>query len=166
MKVAFRYANASFFGRLISFWTRSKYQHVEIIFEHPQYIAFSSSEDDGGTRFKPIDQLDNLNDTKKWNILPISVSESKEVDVYEWVNNNLLHLKYNWADILSFVFRNINPDDLPNGKNSWICSAVSCRIIQECGYFIDIRCGDCSPELLFELVESQNYLEKTINASH
>ena len=155
MKIAFRYANASLFGKLISFWTRSKFQHVEIVFEHPQPLCFSSSEDSNGTRFTNITDLDNK---ENWEVIDLPmISLGMEVNTFYWVKINLINdpktgkkITYNWQDIASFIFHNLNPDN----PDRWICSAVCTYVLQRCGLFDGIRCVDVSPELCYELVKS------------
>ena len=53
LKVAFYKDNSHLFNRLVTWWTKGKYSHVELVLSNGQ--AASSSNRDRGVRYKYID---------------------------------------------------------------------------------------------------------------
>lgn len=112
MKVAFYKGNMAgwngFYDRLIRFWTRGPYSHVELIFS--DNVSASSSLPDGGVRFKRIDY-----DLDKWDIFELS-DRFDEQAARKWFNDHEF-AQYDLMGILHFVLFPIL-----GSKRRWFCS--------------------------------------------
>lgn len=95
------------YNRLVRWWTRSQYSHVELIM--PWGAAASSSAMDGGVRFKQIDF-----DPAKWDFvdLPIDLASAAE----DWFNRHYGQ-PYDYLGNAHFVLSAIGDD-----KRKWFCS--------------------------------------------
>lgn len=145
MKVAFRLASSgSIFSKAIAWWTQSYYSHVEIVFDDPCGLAFSSREP-VGTGFANIT---DLIDKHKWEVFEIPCKREEEQRLYNYAKG-LLGIPYDWQSIKGFL---ISPET-PKDSKRFICSAVCLLVLQQLGHFSHIRPNHCSPELLYELVQ-------------
>ncbi|WP_312488698.1 hypothetical protein [Massilia timonae] len=98
---------AGIYNRLVRWWTRSEFSHVELVLSTGD--AWSASFADGGVRNKPIDV-----DTANWVVidLPAGLEQSAEA----WFRAHR-GAKYDLLGNLQFVLAPI-----PHSKSSWFCS--------------------------------------------
>ncbi|NJL70930.1 MAG: hypothetical protein HC888_04590 [Candidatus Competibacteraceae bacterium] len=109
MRVAFYHGpEESWFGRGVAFLTKGPFTHVELLFSDG--MCFSSTENEGGCRFKKIDM-----DFSRWVILEIDCPEDKIRKFCEQRE----FCKYDWFGLLGFILRR-NTDR----KNRYYCSEV------------------------------------------
>jgi hypothetical protein len=127
MKIAFyKGIKGNLFDMLIGLWTRSAYSHVELVFE-PNPVAFSSSNRDGGTRFKPIEF-----DAAHWDFLecPSSVWTPQRDDAAYGLCQELQGKKYDWAGVFGFA----TPLAISNqDTRKWFCSEVVTYVLKTVG---------------------------------
>jgi len=106
------------FSRAIAHHARGTHSHVEFIFTFVDgtSLCFSSSERDGGTRFKSEEII-----TKhpfRWDRLTVSTDSEKIERIFNFcVREN--HKKYDWMGVsrFKFSFLNENPE-------IWYCSEI------------------------------------------
>lgn len=118
--VLFYKGKSRIFNRLVSWWTRGKYSHVEIVIDG---IWYSSSGMDGGVRAKKIDF-----DSSKWDIVHV---ECDHAQVVRWFERNESK-KYDYLGLFGFIFRVVEGD-----KDKYFCSeavAASLGIIDPWRY--------------------------------
>ncbi|WP_198116939.1 hypothetical protein [Massilia rhizosphaerae] len=96
------------YNRLVRWWTRSPYSHVELIF-HDGEEAASSSFMDGGVRFKKIDF-----DLALWDF--VDLPGALEASAHQWFANHVGQA-YDLLGNLHFVVSAIGDD-----KRKWFCS--------------------------------------------
>jgi len=153
IKLAFYRNSKSIFGKVIRFQQKNfdgldnryaLYSHVEIVFESfsatkigfsgldilsaiEHGISFSSSEQDGGTRFKVIKWKKS-----HWDFFDISVTDKQYTDILNFcISQN--NKKYNWLGIIfsqglksKWFVR-----EMPHGYcKDWYCSQIVTRAIQ------------------------------------
>tara|TARA_R110000868_G_scaffold143817_3_gene362370 strand:- start:693 stop:1193 length:501 start_codon:yes stop_codon:yes gene_type:complete len=152
--LAFFKGKASFFGRLIRWWTRSPYSHVELafpfespLFRHPPgerwFIVYSSDEKDGGSRAKVIDLR-----SRDWDLVPVPVPD--EAKVLQWCHANLGR-RYDFLGIFGMV---ISP--ARDNPNRFFCSEFCLRAAQEGGWGHGTLPAKTSPGALFILVTERD----------
>lgn len=95
------------YNRLVRWWTRSPYSHVELVF--PSGVAASSSAMDGGVRFKAIDF-----DPEKWDFveLPAHLADA----AWRWFEDHEGQA-YDVLGNVHFVLSAVGDD-----KRKWFCS--------------------------------------------
>lgn len=98
---------AGIYNRLVRWWTKSPYSHVELVLSSGR--AWSASFDDGGVRFKKIDF-----DSAKWDLveLPGHLEQSAEA----WFDAHI-GAGYDLLGNLQFV---LSP--VPHSEQRWFCS--------------------------------------------
>lgn len=98
---------AGIYNRLVRWWTRSPYSHVELVMSTGR--AWSASFEDGGVRSKLIDF-----DPAKWDLvdLPAELEQGAEAWFKERRGN-----KYDLLGNLQFVLAAI-----PHSRKRWFCS--------------------------------------------
>lgn len=120
--VAFKYIkkNTSFINKVIGWWTKSKYYHVELIIGS-KWI--SSNPDKGGVT---INDLRELNDNWHYCKLPSIEMTNDQVNlIMKWIYSQS-DKKYDWSGIIwSMVF----PFTLHN-RNKWFCSELCTTILK------------------------------------
>ena len=85
----------SFTDKLIAFFTRSKYSHVELVFSDG--VCGSSSARDGGVRLKTIDM------DSHWDIFDLpNVYDESAIRYWFYINDGD---SYDWLGAISSVFR-------------------------------------------------------------
>lgn len=120
IRLAFYKAQDHLFDRLVSWWTKGPYSHVEIIVDavgDGYYACLSSSFRDGGVRIKnmplPAD---------RWDIVEVRLPVDEEKALL-WYRN--YHgAKYDVLGLFGFVFRRGIEDD-----HKWFCSEVAADIL-------------------------------------
>lgn len=98
---------AGIYNRLVRWWTRSPYSHVELIFSTGH--AASSSFADGGVRFKTINF-----DPTRWDF--VDLPGHLERAAWEWFEEHRGQ-KYDLLGNLQFVIAPVRED-----KRKWFCS--------------------------------------------
>lgn len=150
VKVAFYKHSKTFFGRCIRLkqyhfeklpWRDAQYSHVEIVFSDGYF--FSSSEQDGGTRFKKIDPKDG-----HWDFIEIEVTKEKERRMREFAEKQSGQ-KYAWRAIFFAQMLNFNR----HRNGNWFCSQIVCRILQEACMICGESAHFVSPGKLHSLLE-------------
>lgn len=144
IKLAFYKNSKTFFGRLIRLnqyrlqsipWKHSKYSHVELVFGNK---SFSSSETDGGTRFKKIKWK-----KKNWDFVNIEITEKEYEKVLAFCKKEEGQ-KYNWIGIFAAQIFNFNK----TRDGNWFCSQICCRALQESKKFCGVSAHLVSPAQL------------------
>jgi len=128
----------------------TKYTHTEVLFSDG--ISFSSSERDGGTRFKKIDYK-----KASWDYIEIPVSKAKEKKVRDFCKS-IEGLKYDWIGVIFAQGLNIFLDK----PNCWFCSEAETRALQEIHILCTISACMVSPAKLYTLLK-QHYEQNEIN---
>ena len=98
MYVAFKKSSSTMYEKIISYVTKSKYVHCELVTEKymNRFLGYSS-EPFVGVRGKWIAYTDD------WDFIPIP---SKYEICMEFVFDKTMHCKYDYLGILGFVFKN------------------------------------------------------------
>ena len=120
MKIAFyRYPADSVWWKvlhhkLVCWWTRGKYSHVEIVLASSKdgYTCASSSARDGGVRIKTIKTMP----TTKWDFVEIPMSDDGLARVRAWFERES-GKKYDYLAWLGFLFRRVR-----GSTTKWFCS--------------------------------------------
>jgi hypothetical protein len=109
MKAAFYKGKHRLFNKLVSWWDRGQYSHMELVYENGE--ASSSSFMDGGVRFKSI----QFNDSR-WDFIELP-RELFDADASR--NWFILHLgqKYDFAGLIRFAW-----GALSHRKTKYFCS--------------------------------------------
>lgn len=82
----------------------------------PCSLSFSSSERDGGTRFRALDDV--YNDPHKWDVFGVTDDMEKALEMLEFCVNQD-HKKYDWGGVFGFKISLLNED-----PEKWYCSEV------------------------------------------
>lgn len=98
---------AGMYNRLVRWWTRSPYSHVELVFSTG--MAASSSFEDGGVRFKRIEF-----DPERWDFT--TLPPHMETAAITWFEQHLGQ-SYDLVGNLHFI---VSP--VPQRKGKWFCS--------------------------------------------
>lgn len=110
--------------KLIAWWSKGLYSHVELYFEQKQ-ICFSSSLRDHGVRFKKINSSDH------WDVIKLdnfSFNQNEE-PIYKWCESQV-GLPY---DILGIIGLGL---DLPiNERRKWYCSEIVATALNKANFF-------------------------------
>lgn len=138
MKIAFYKGHGNWMDFLIRLKTRGMYSHTELIF--CDGFSFSSSQWDGGTRFKKI-KYDDFH----WVLIeiPLSNEEEKKIRKFCEQQNNK---PYDWkAIILAQIF---NFYDQSAGK--WFCSEICTKALQQIKLLVGAFM--VSPQKMYEML--------------
>ena len=100
MKLAFYKGREDLYDRLISWWTRGPYSHVELVIS--DNYCMSSSPKDGGIRFKHIDLRPD-----HWDLVELEGYDPAYA--YNWFKEHEGR-KYDILGILGFVFGPLRQD--------------------------------------------------------
>ena len=109
MKAAFYKGKHRLFNRLVSWWDRGNYSHMELVYENGQ--AASSSFIDGGVRFKSIKF-----DDSRWDFIELPRELFEESISRAWFENHLGY-KYDFLGLIRFAV-----DAIPERKTKYFCS--------------------------------------------
>lgn len=136
MLIAFYVAPEKFlkapFTKIIRWWTQSRVSHVELVFENGDW--FSSSERDGGVRFKAIDL-----DPRKWEAWELPVGNREQL-LRQWCERQA-GKKYDWRGIGSFAWRPKGDD-----PDRWFCSEICLAALQATmGWWTGVRPASVAP---------------------
>jgi hypothetical protein len=161
MKIAFYKASskplpARIWSKLIAGYTAGPYSHCELVFDDgnffplslnvlvqnprgPGDLCFSSSEQDGGTRFKLIPLQ-----PKHWDI--VKMPELYLDEAMDWCEKHD-SLRYDWRGLRGFVF----PWEKPDPKDLF-CSECVIECCQDQGLLTQLVAGKTSPNDLARAV--------------
>ena len=119
MQVAFHKGGGRWelYGKVIRWWTKSEYQHVELIFSDG--MSYSSRKD--GVFFQRIDYTKH---PERWDILPMPHTAEKERQIR---NHAKLHCgeKYDWLAI--YIGQGAGTKIHDAGK--WFCSEIVAHVL-------------------------------------
>ncbi|ENO98603.1 hypothetical protein C667_02823 [Thauera phenylacetica B4P] len=123
-------------GRLICFWTRSRYSHVEVVIDG---MCYSSSLRDGGVRKKVIDL-----DRPHWRVIPITWRDDEAaLRMFERYNGQ----PYGYCDLIAqHVLR------LPIDDPGLLCSELCALMLG----LPESTARGMSPGALVDYVEMRN----------
>lgn len=145
--LAFKYKTNSspLYAKVISWWTKSPYYHIETILFNKYWVSASWNEDVYIRKLEPLRDSWDYVDLK-----PVKVSKQQLKGIVEYINKQN-HTKYDKLGIfLSQVIKlNINDD-----KN-WICSELAVKIMELLGvkkFFCQTACK-FSPADIFRMLE-------------
>jgi len=111
MKIAFYKSKKRVFNRLVSWWTRGPYSHVELVLHQTatgDMFCGSSSNTDGGVRCKYIDMTQD-----RWDVFEIS---AEEVPAHSWFEHHAGE-GYDFLGLFGFIGRRGTQD-----QRKWFCS--------------------------------------------
>lgn len=154
IQLAFYRGSGNWFDKLVKARTNGERTHVELVFSpetEPQRargygLSFSSSQWDGGSRFKDIEY-----DLTKWDMVPVNTvsggaypSAAFESAVRAWCAAHA-GLKYDWRGILGFM---VGKHD-PGAKDRWFCSEICTAALQQGNVFTNLEPSETSPQSLW-----------------
>lgn len=103
---------AGLFNRVVRWWTNGPYSHCEIVLQAldgSQMLCASSSNTDGGVRFKAIDL-----DPERWDLIALPAENATAV--IRWFDAHLGE-GYDFIGLAGFVLRRSD-----GSKRRWFCS--------------------------------------------
>jgi len=129
--------NGKLYSKLIRWWTKGPYSHVEIILDGYMY---SSSPRDGGVRRK---KFKGKND--HWDF--IEINNLKEKNILEFYNQTKEN-KYDFFGILGFIL------PFKDRTNEWFCSEWCSNALKISGYkkLWKLEPSKISPNKLYKIV--------------
>jgi hypothetical protein len=145
IQVSFFKAGKSIPAKLIKFWTKSQYSHVEILVEGFSYDANTEL---GLRKYKRESY-----DLGQWDVISLDVEFSVEnFGKIERFIKNQIGLKYDWRGIFFSQFVNMGIDS----DTKWFCSEFVTKILQLflIEETLDEKPNKISPEKLSELLSS------------
>lgn len=98
---------AGIYNRLVRWWTKAPYSHVELIM--PSGVAWSSSFEDGGVRAKQIEF-----DAERWDFVDLPPTLAADADAWFRAHQGQ---RYDLLGNLQFVIAPIR-----HSKRRWFCS--------------------------------------------
>ena len=125
--------------KLISWWTRSRYVHVEIRIGD----IWVSAKEGVGVRLKPYEDNKEYDSWDYVNIPKLEINKENLLALEKWLNEKNGD-KYDWvAIVLSHVLK-LRIDH----KSKWTCSELVSKILQLLQHqdFIDVRPDSMSPK--------------------
>jgi len=138
MKVAFykaKYGNWS--DKLIAWWTKSEYSHVEVIVDG---VWYSSSPRDGKVRSARIEA------DEKWDFIAMDGVDNMAVVVFAV---GQMSKRYDWLGIVMSQVLPLKVED----PDKWFCSEFCSRALKEGGYVgLCSKDAEYSPGDLYEVL--------------
>jgi len=130
---------AKLLDKVIAMRTNGPAVHVELVFSDG--TSFSSSQWDGGVRFKDIQYEGDT----KWALVPLHIPPEKEATV-RGVAEILAStkIKYDWKGILGFMLGKSDP----GVPDKFFCSEICVWVLQHIGLFKYIKPAETDPWLL------------------
>lgn len=148
MLIVFHESVNSPYEALISLFSRSWCNHVELVFdqvlEHgPNWFSADGSK---GVRFAhgPTRKGD-------WTDCRLPISPQQEVQLYNWAQQQL-GCDYDWLGVCRFVDPLIPLFPAPH-PTRWFCSEICLAGLQEIGWFPGLQPHRCAPADLQRLIE-------------
>jgi len=142
--LAFAKGQETFFDKMVEWRTGGIHTHVELVFSDGE--SFSSSQWDGGTRFKTI----NYSNKEKWDMVPIGIYGMGEKAIREYCRE-LLGRKYDWRTILRlFAGKKIVEDQV-----KLMCSETCHHVLKKkARIFTRWNSSKVTPEMLYIMAVS------------
>ena len=112
MKLAFYKGKQRLFNRLVAWWTRGPYSHVELVFgpaKDGRYVCGSASHTDGGVRIKTIALTPD-----KWDVFDVDVGNAEAAK--NWFSSHWAD-GYDYLGLFGFVLRRGL-----QSRQRWFCS--------------------------------------------
>jgi len=146
MRIAFYKASGHWIDFLINLRGGGVYSHVEIVFSDG--MSFSSSQWDGGIRFKKIDYH-----SSSWDFLDLHVSEKKEEKIREFC---VQHKKRFYHGVLGFFacFLGFNKK-----LRSSLCAGICVQALQKGSILKDVQDYQVCPKYLYELLMEEKAVD-------
>lgn len=158
LTLAFYKGGKTLFDKITKLRTNGEHTHVELLFSDG--MSFSSSQWDGGTRFKRIEY-----DPSKWDLVPVEGID--EGLVRRWCEKQV-GKKYDWRAILGLMAGKSNPGDADKLFCSEACLAalqpgrytgLEMRVLAYehlgTGLFYHLNPSETSPQLLWAVSEAR-----------
>lgn len=136
LQLAFYKGSGNWFDKITRWRTAGDFTHVELVFSDG--VSFSSSQWDGGTRFKDIVYTDK----EKW--VMVRVPGVNEVLIRKWCETQV-GKKYDWKGLLKLMASGNAADKNPE---DWYCSNICRAACTIEGIFVWLRPG-CDPDQLY-----------------
>ena len=123
--------------KLISWWTKGPYSHVEIVIGSG--TMYSSSQYDGGVRIKQ-----HKYDINKWEYIKVDL----DINILDNIFNRTKGNKYDWLGILGFIL------PIQDRTNRWFCSEWCSNVLKCSGdkRFYLLEPSKISPNRLYKIV--------------
>lgn len=140
--LAFYKANCKYadcMDKIIAWWTKGKYSHVEIIIDKYQYSSFTKN----GVRKKP-----HYFNPDVWDYIDIEVPDVKAIlDFF----NKTEGKKYDWWGVFGFVI------PIRQKKRRYFCSEWVTEALQKAGYekVKGLKPHKISPNKLYKIITSE-----------
>jgi hypothetical protein len=141
MIIAFRKRTPGVFSSLIRLWTRSKYDHCELLLSGRTLVGATSVD---GVRIKILEE--DL-PTGLWDVLDIPITPVQDALIYQWATGEV-GCHYDW---LGIFFCQV----LPIGRQSndeWFCSEFCSAAVQQIGLLQGVKPYKQSPGKLYHLL--------------
>lgn len=136
MKLAFAKGDNTWFDQICRWRTGGIHTHVEFVFSDG--ISFSSSQWDGGCRFKEID----YSNPEKWSFVEVGDIDEEALKRWCMMEDSK---KYDWLGVLRiFTGRKKHGPD-----SKWFCSEICTAGLQRFGILKHLEAGKTSPEALW-----------------
>ncbi len=139
LQIAFYKGKKKILNKLIAWWTKGDYSHVELVING---VCYSSSMQDGGVRKKQID-LDN---SQNWDVFQLNGFDQQAA--YNWFEANL-GKGYDYIGLVHFVFPSVY-----HNENRFFCSEA---IAKSLGI---PEARSLSPNSLFTLLDRKQLISK------
>lgn len=143
LQLAFYRGAGNWFDKITRWRTAGDFTHVELVFSDG--MSFSSSQWDGGTRFKDI----KYTDLEKWVLTPVLGVD--EQAVRQWCEGQD-GKKYDWQGILKLMTTGGVKGDT---AESWFCSEI-CRAAIASDLVFDWLRPGCDPDQLYIAATSRH----------
>ena len=145
--------SATFLDRLIAWWTKSTYSHVEIAVGN-KWISVQTDY----IRVLPLDRdklVELEGNTYDYVVKKIKVTHKQYMDFWQYVYEEMTPKKYDWLGIFTSQIIKIGVQD----NNKWFCSEATCKLLQILGDEKAWRCNpeDMSPGDLSKIYRGERY---------
>lgn len=132
-------------SKVIKFWTKSDYFHVELILNN----NWISADDKLGLSINELHEL-NKEDWTYIELPKIALTDNQYLTFEYFISANL-NRGYDWKGIFLSQFVHLNTHD----NSKFFCSEIVAKILQLLYYreFINIIPNNCSPETIYQLTK-------------
>jgi hypothetical protein len=145
IKLAFYVASqGNYQDKLIGWWTRGPYSHVEIVFPNGEW--FSASTRDKGVRFKKI-----VPGPMNWEYFIFNIQEQTVNEIYSWCETQV-GKPYDWLGAFGMGFK-YPTKKLETTKNKWFCSEICSNPLIRANK-LQLKTDQLSPNCLFRYLTS------------
>lgn len=142
MRFAFAKNGQSLVPKLIAFWTRGPYFHVEAIFsDNTSFGALPVGS------MKTEYQKDKVYDPKYWDFVDIPCTLEQEIELRKWCDTEV-GCKYDWYGIIFSQVLGMRREH----PTQWFCSEICVAMLQKLGYFMSKTPCTISPNKLYKMI--------------